>query len=165
MSGKPAKSVEFLSHNPDQTRKLGIQLGRLLQIGDMICLQGELGAGKTTFVQGLASGWGSRDPVTSPTFVLVNVYHRKDGKQFFHFDTYRLETIPEAEELDLEGMLGEGPLVIEWPEKIQKILPVERLWIKLEDREDDLRQLTFSPVGNHYASLLSEYNQMAFGSG
>jgi len=67
-------SMEFISRSAEQTRRVGMRLGTLLQTGDVICLIGDLGSGKTTFVQGLASGWGSLDPVSSPTFVLVNVY-------------------------------------------------------------------------------------------
>src|SRR5689334_22512726 len=111
-----ATAFDFLSHGPEQTWRLGMRLGALLKPGDVICLQGELGAGKTTFVQGLAQGWGSLDAVSSPTFILVNLHRKPDGGQLFHFDTYRLESAPEAEELDIDTMLSQGPLVIEWPE-------------------------------------------------
>ena len=100
-----------------------MRLGGLLQPGDLICLQGELGAGKTTLVQGMAQGWGSLDAVSSPTFILVNEYRRPNGGQFFHMDAYRLESGLEAAELDLDLMLGEGALVVEWPERISSVLP------------------------------------------
>lgn len=140
-----------------------MRLGALLQPGDVVCLQGELGAGKTTFVQGLAEGWGSLDAVSSPTFIIVNLYRRSDGHQLFHFDTYRLETAPEAEELDIDSMLFQGPLVIEWPERVEKVLPADRLWIRLEHIDDERRQLTFLPSGKHYTDLLAEYRQASFG--
>ncbi|HSQ39009.1 MAG TPA: tRNA (adenosine(37)-N6)-threonylcarbamoyltransferase complex ATPase subunit type 1 TsaE, partial [Anaerolineales bacterium] len=105
-------SLDFISRSPEQTRRIGIRLGGLLQPGDLVCLQGELGAGKTTLVQGLAQGWGALDAVSSPTFVLVNVYRRAGDGQFFHMDAYRIESAPEGEELDLVTMLGEGPLLI-----------------------------------------------------
>jgi tRNA threonylcarbamoyladenosine biosynthesis protein TsaE len=155
---------DFLSHSPEQTRRLGMRLGALLQPGDVICLQGDLGAGKTTLVQGLAAGWGSLDAVSSPTFILVNVYRRSDGGQLFHFDTYRIESAMEAEELDLEAMISAGPLVIEWPERMATVLPAERLWIHLEHVDDDRRQLTFRPVGKHYETLLSRFRQTSFGA-
>ena len=79
-----------------------MRLGGMLHTSDLICLQGDLGAGKTTLVQGLAQGWGSLDAVSSPTFVLVNEYRRPDACQLFHMDAYRLESAPEAAELDLE---------------------------------------------------------------
>lgn len=160
----PANAFDFLSHSPEQSRRLGMRLGAHLLPGDVICLQGELGAGKTTFVQGLASGWGSLDAVSSPTFVLVNLYRRSDGGQLFHFDTYRVESAPEAEELDLDSMLTNGPLVIEWPERMLGIIPAERLWIKLEYVDDDRRELTFLPTGQRYIDLLAEFRKSSFGT-
>jgi tRNA threonylcarbamoyladenosine biosynthesis protein TsaE len=160
----PANAFDFLSHSPEQSRRLGMRLGAYLLPGDVICLQGELGAGKTTFVQGLASGWGSLDAVSSPTFVLVNLYRRSDGGQLFHFDTYRVESAPEAEELDLDSMLTNGPLVIEWPERMLGIIPAERLWIKLEYVDDDRRELTFLPTGQRYIDLLAEFRKSSFGT-
>ena len=160
----PANAFDFLSHSPEQTRRLGMRLGALLCTGDIVCLQGELGAGKTTFVQGLAAGWGSLDAVSSPTFILVNVYRRPNGGQLFHFDTYRIESAPEAEELDLDAMLGAGSLVIEWPERMAGVLPAERLWIKLEHVDGDRRQLTFLPFGKHYENLLGDFRQSSFGT-
>ena len=68
----PAYSIDFVSRSPEQTRRLGMRMGTLLKSGDLLCLEGDLGSGKTTFVQGLAHGWGSVDAVTSPTFVIVN---------------------------------------------------------------------------------------------
>ncbi len=160
----PANAFDFLSHSPEQTRRLGMRLGALLQPGDIVCLQGELGAGKTTFVQGVAAGWGSLDAVSSPTFILVNLYRRADGGQLYHFDTYRIESLLEAEELDLEAMLSAGPLVIEWPERMLSVLPAERLWIKLEHVDDDHRQLTVLPAGNHHETLAQAFRQACFGA-
>ena len=159
-----ANSFDFLSHSPEQTRRLGMRLGALLQTGDVVCLQGELGAGKTTLVQGLAAGWGSLDAVSSPTFILVNIYRRPDEGQLFHFDTYRIESAPEAEELDLDAMLNDGPLVIEWPERMAGVLPDERLWIKLEYVDEDRRQLTFIPMGKNYETLLENFRKSSFGT-
>ncbi len=146
---------EFTTHGPEQTRQLGMRLGRSLQRGGLVCLQGELGAGKTTFVQGVAEGWGSLDAVSSPTFLLVNLYRRADGEQLFHFDTYRIESILEAEELDLEGMLADGALLVEWPERIERLLPRERLWIRFDYADDSERRLTASASGGHAENLLA----------
>jgi tRNA threonylcarbamoyladenosine biosynthesis protein TsaE len=159
-----ANAFDFFSHGSEQTRRLGMRLGAHLQVGDVVCLQGELGAGKTTFVQGLASGWGSTDAVSSPTFVLVNVYRRADGGQLFHFDTYRVESVYEAEELDLDSMMTGGALVIEWPERMTSLIPPERLWITFKYVDDDIRELTFLPVGTHYINLLNEFRKTSFGS-
>jgi tRNA threonylcarbamoyladenosine biosynthesis protein TsaE len=144
------------STSPAITRQLGQKLGALLQPGDCICLQGDLGAGKTTFVQGVAAGWGARDEVSSPTFVLVNVYRGADDEMLFHLDTYRIESAAEAEELDLDAMLAQGPLLIEWPERVQPILPAENLWVTLEYRDENERQLGFSANGPRYTSLLEQ---------
>src|SRR5512133_3108171 len=100
-----AHTMDFFSRSPAQTRRIGRRLGAALQAGDVICLQGDLGAGKTTFVQGVAQGWGSRDAVSSPTFILVNDYRRGDQAHLFHMDAYRLDSASEAEELDLDAML------------------------------------------------------------
>lgn len=146
----------FISSSPQATRQLGQSLGALLQPGDCICLQGDLGAGKTTFVQGVAAGWGARDEVSSPTFVLVNVYRGGDEKKLFHLDTYRIESPAEAEELDLDSMLAQGPLLIEWPERIQPVLPTETLWITLDYLDDARRQLNFQAAGVRYQQVLAD---------
>ncbi|MHB8807901.1 MAG: tRNA (adenosine(37)-N6)-threonylcarbamoyltransferase complex ATPase subunit type 1 TsaE, partial [Anaerolineaceae bacterium] len=125
-------TLEFLSRSPDQTRRVGARLGALLKAGDTLCLNGDLGAGKTTLVQGIAQGWGSPDPVTSPTFVLVNQYHRPDGQQISHLDAYRLSDAVEAEDLDLEYLLENGPLIVEWPLRIMSALPEAHIWVNLQ---------------------------------
>jgi tRNA threonylcarbamoyladenosine biosynthesis protein TsaE len=131
-----------------------MRLGGEIQAGDVICLQGDLGAGKTTFVQGLAQGWGSRDSVSSPTFIIVNVYRRENGGQLFHLDTYRLDSVPEAEELDLDSMLAEGALVVEWPERLGALVPDERLWINFDHTAEEQRQIRFNTKGKRYDELL-----------
>jgi tRNA threonylcarbamoyladenosine biosynthesis protein TsaE len=158
-----AHTFEFFSHSPEQTRRLGMRLGVLLQPGDLICLQGDLGAGKTTLVQGLAQGWGALDAVSSPTFVLVNAYRRPDSSSMFHFDAYRVDSLGEAEELDMDTLLSQGPLVIEWPERVEPILPAERLWAWLEYESDEHRTMRFSASGKRYESLLEDLRQNIYG--
>ena len=148
-------TVDFFSRSPEQTRRIGKRVGSALQSGDVICLQGDLGAGKTTFVQGIAQGWGSLDSVSSPTFILVNVYRRADQSQLFHMDAYRLDSTPEAEELDLDSMLADGALIIEWPERMAELIPSERLWIKLEHVDDEEREMKFKARGKRYDELLN----------
>ena len=152
-------TLEFFSHSPEQTRRLGTRLGVLLQPGDLICLQGDLGAGKTTLVQGLAQGWGALDAVSSPTFVLVNAYRRPDSAQLFHFDAYRVDSLGEAEELDMDAYLSQGPLVVEWPERVEPILPGERLWAWLEYESEEHRAMRFSARGKRYEALLDQLRQ------
>lgn len=156
-------SLEIFSRSPEQTRRVGMRLGKLLQCGDVICLQGELGAGKTTLVQGLAQGWGSLDAVSSPTFVLVNLYRRPDSSSLFHLDSYRIETVLEAEALDLDDMLMQGPLVIEWPERIKPILPKEHLWVQLNYQDDEQRSMLFTPHGARYLQMMDEFRQSVYG--
>ena len=147
-------SMDFFSRSPQQTRRIGARLGGALQPGDVICLRGDLGAGKTTFVQGAAQGWGSVDSVSSPTFILVNVYRRADGSQLFHMDAYRLNSTPEAEELDLDTMLAQGALLIEWPERLDGLVPPEHLWIALEHVDEEDRKMNFKARGRRYDELL-----------
>ena len=141
-----------------------MRLGGMLHTSDLICLQGDLGAGKTTLVQGLAQGWGSLDAVSSPTFVLVNEYRRPDACQLFHMDAYRLESAPEAAELDLDSMLAHGALIVEWAERIMSVLPNERLWISLDYRAEEQRQMNFRAKGARYDELLDELQANMFGA-
>ena len=158
-----AHTMDFFSRSPEQTRRIGRRLGGVLQAGDVICLQGDLGAGKTTFVQGVAQGWGSLDAVSSPTFILVNVYRRDDEARLFHMDAYRLDSAPEAEELDLDAMLAQGPLLIEWPERINGLVPDERLWIRFEHVDEEEREMNFKATGDRYDSLLETIRHAAYG--
>lgn len=147
-------TFEFISRSPDQTRRIGIRLGALLQSGDVICLSGDLGAGKTTFTQGIAKGWGSLERATSPTFVLAKYYSRPDGGKMSHLDAYRLLDALEAEDLDLELMMDNGPFIIEWPERIRSALPQLHLWVDLLWQDDQQRSLTFKPSGKHYIDVV-----------
>lgn len=158
-----AHMLEFFSRSPEQTRRIGLRLGALLKPGDVICLQGDLGAGKTTFTQGLAQGWGSLDSVSSPTFILVNQYRRADGSKLFHMDAYRLDSVPETEELDLDSMLAEGALIIEWPERLGDLIPKEHLNIRLEHISEEHRQMNFHAHGKHYDNLIDSIRQAMVG--
>jgi tRNA threonylcarbamoyladenosine biosynthesis protein TsaE len=156
-------TMDIFSRSPEQTRRIGMRLGGALQAGDVICLQGELGAGKTTFVQGIAHGWGSLDSVSSPTFIIVNVYRRGDAARLFHMDAYRLDSTPEAEELDIDSMLAQGPLLIEWPERMDGLVPSERLWIHLEHISEGEREMKFRASGKRYEDLLEVIRRAAYG--
>jgi len=140
-----------------------MRLGGALQTGDVICLQGELGAGKTTFVQGIAQGWGSVDSVSSPTFILVNVYRRADQSQLFHMDAYRLDSALEAEQLDLDSMQARGALIIEWPERMERLVPEERLWVSFEHAGEEEREMKFRATGKRYDELLGMLRTMGGG--
>lgn len=156
-------SFEFISRSADQTRRVGMRLGALLQPSDMIGLVGELGSGKTTLVQGIASGWGSLDPVSSPTFVLVNVYRHPDGDCLYHLDAYRLNNVAEAIDLDLDDMLSRGPLVVEWAEKIQPALSDEGLWVHMKYIDEEQRDMIFSAKGKHFEDMLAQLRKQIYG--
>jgi tRNA threonylcarbamoyladenosine biosynthesis protein TsaE len=157
-------ALEFFSRSPEQTRRLGIRLGSLIRPGDLICLSGDLGAGKTTLVQGMAQGWGSLDAVSSPTFVICNEYRRPDDhKVLYHLDAYRLSGPDEAIDLDLDRMLESGAMVVEWAERIQSVLPSARLWMKLRYVADEQRAMVLLPEGSHYEQIVSEFRRQSFG--
>jgi len=156
-------SFEFISRSAEQTRRVGMRLGGLIDSRAVICLVGDLGSGKTTFVKGLAAGWGSLDAVTSPTFVLVNMYRRPDRGLLYHLDAYRLKDAQEARDLDLDAMLEGGPLVIEWAERIQEALPKEHFLVTLRWITLDRRDLIFIAKGSHYQLLLTALRQRLYG--
>jgi tRNA threonylcarbamoyladenosine biosynthesis protein TsaE len=156
-------SLEIISRSTEQTRRVGMRLGALLQPGDLVALVGDLGSGKTTLVQGIAVGWGTLDPVSSPTFVLVNVYRHTDGLRLFHLDAYRLDGPTEALDLDLDNMLDQGPMVVEWAERVQSALPEQGLWVHLNYVDEVQRDLIFSGRGQHYEDLLSRFRKFVYG--
>ena len=119
--------------------------------GMVICLNGELGSGKTVFVKGFAKALGIQETVTSPTFSLVKEYH--DGEMpLFHMDVYRMEDSKENFGLD-DYLNQEGICIIEWPEMIEEQLPEERLDIKIKVIDDDVRVFVFTPHGEQYEEL------------
>lgn len=156
-------SLEFFSKSAEQTKRLGTRLGTLLKVGDVVCLSGDLGAGKTTFVQGIARGWGSLDNVTSPTFVIVNQYRRSEGTILHHMDAYRLMGAEDAYQLDMDAMYQSGALVMEWPEQIRAALPEAHLWVNLIWVDENQRRMVFLPKGEHYQKLISNFRQKTFG--
>ncbi len=158
-------TLEFVSRSADQTVRLGYRLGELIRPGDVICLSGVLGAGKTAFARGLGQGWGAIPPVTSPTFTLVHEHTRQaDDLRLYHVDSYRLAGPDDGLTFGLEELfLDENPLLIEWPERVAGLLPAARLWITFYFDEGDRRLITFEAVGNAYIDLLEEYRRRTFG--
>ena len=157
-------SFEVISRSPTQTRRIGMRLGEMLQPGDVIGLEGNLGAGKTTMVQGIASGWGSYDSVSSPTYVLVNVYRRLDRNQLFHLDAFRLENSEEAIDLDIDAMLDQGPLLIEWADRIKEALPENYLWINMRLINDEQRDFIVNARGDRHKTLLERFREEIYGA-
>ena len=153
--------VHMSSATAQRTEALGAALGGLLAPGDVICLSGELGAGKTVFSRGIGAGWGATLPLSSPTYNLVHEHERgADSARLYHLDFYRISGPREAETLGIYEILEGGDIVIfEWPERVLEILPAEHLWIDIMMREDDGRDLHFSAQGERHAALLNELRQ------
>ena len=156
---------EFTSGSALQTARIGERLGELIEMGDLICLQGELGAGKTCLAQGVGAGWGAQDVVTSPTFTLIHQLTRaQDDALLYHIDLYRVESEHEAHLLGLSDLLnGHAACVIEWPERAPSILPEACLSIQLTVLDETRRRLTFRAQGDRYVRLLDDLKRYAFG--
>jgi tRNA threonylcarbamoyladenosine biosynthesis protein TsaE len=116
----------------DQMRQLGERLAQLLRAGDLVLLTGDLGAGKTTLTQGIGAGLGVRGPITSPTFVIARVHPSEiGGPPLVHVDAYRLGSIAEVDDLDLDAGLDEAVTVVEWGEGLVEGLSADRLHVHL----------------------------------
>jgi tRNA threonylcarbamoyladenosine biosynthesis protein TsaE len=159
--------LDIISHSVEQTQRLGTRLGALLQPGDVVCLSGDMGAGKTMFSIGIGRGWGSQTQLTSPTYNLIHEHRheQESAKRLYHLDCYRLVGPEEAEQIGLDDILdGRGPVIFEWPEHIEDALPDERLWIELRILEPTRRTFVFNAVGERYETLLKQFRQSTFGS-
>ena len=144
------------SQSAQITQAIGGKLGRMLLPGDVLCLQGELGSGKTCLTQGIARGLGVTLPVTSPTFIIVNEYALPGRHhRLYHIDLYRVESAADARTTGLEEYLfGHDICVVEWAERVREILPSERLWITLGHLGEARRELEFVASGSRYENLI-----------
>lgn len=141
-------------HSSEETRELGNRLAKLLQAGDVITLEGELGVGKTTFTKGIATGLDIKRNITSPTFTIVKEYHGKIP--LYHMDVYRLEDSLEDIGFD-EYFHGNGVSVVEWAGFIEPYLPENRLDISIHYTEDeDIREIYLNPYGSHFEQVVNE---------
>lgn len=139
---------------PAETQEVGRRLGALLGAGDLLILTGDLGAGKTTFTQGLGEGLGVRGPVTSPTFVIARVHPTLgSGPSLIHVDAYRLGDAAELDDLDLDTDLDTAVTVVEWGSGLAETLSSDRLDLTLTRAEDDVRTLTLVPIGARWAEV------------
>lgn len=128
----------------EQTFELGKKLGQKALKGDIYCIKGDLGVGKTVFTKGVAAGLGIKEDITSPTFTIVNVY---EGKfTLYHFDVYRIGSIEQMEDIGYEEMFfGDGICIIEWAEIVKEIIPKEAIWIEVQkdfNKGEDYRKIT-----------------------
>lgn len=146
--------LSFDSRGPAETRRLGRALAAHLQAGDVILLQGELGAGKTCFSQGIGAGLRVREPVKSSSFVLVNEYSGR--LHVYHADLFRLEDPREVFELGLEENAADGLLLVEWPDRAPQEMPPEHLLVRFEVTDHTSRRVTYEPHGERYEALLRD---------
>jgi tRNA threonylcarbamoyladenosine biosynthesis protein TsaE len=145
---------EIVVPTADDMRTLGARVAALLTAGDLLVLTGGLGAGKTTFVQGVGAGLGVTGPVVSPTFVISRV-HRGGRLPLVHVDAYRLGSVAEVDDLDLDAALDESVTVVEWGEGLVEDLAGDRLEVRLErssDSDDETRRVTLAGVGARWSA-------------
>lgn len=157
--------VDIISHSAAQTARLGARLGQLLQAGDVLCLSGDMGTGKTVFSSGIGRGWGALHPLTSPTYNLVHQHNRQADKTIlYHLDCYRLQGVQDVDSIGFDDMIdGRGVMVIEWAERITDVIPAERLWVDMRVVESSRRIFTFEPTGTRYRKLVEQFRDAAFG--
>lgn len=143
----------------EQTQEFARQVGTRLKGGETFELKSDIGGGKTVFVSGLVEGFGSPDPVASPSFTINLVYGRKDGKKFYHFDFYRLDD-PGIMVRELGEVAGDKDIVtaVEWSDSVEKVLPKERVTVEITAIDENTRHITCHyPEALDY--LFSQKNQ------
>ncbi len=141
---------EYLTASPTQTKRLGEKLAKeilkkkLKKTAFVIGLKGELGGGKTTFLQGFAKGLGIKEKILSPTFVIMKKFKASNG-EFYHFDCYRVSKTKELLDLGFKEIISnpENIVVIEWADKIKKIMPKDSTWIKFDFVDEKTRKIFF----------------------
>jgi len=174
-------TVDVISHSSAQTQRLGMRLGELLRGGELILLDGQLGAGKTTFTQGLAQGMNISAIVNSPTFTLLKEYSGRaqtsadsaagehaaqpDERSLalYHFDLYRLDEVEEIIDLGFEDYFyGSGVSVVEWAEKASALWPADKLYICIKALNETKRTLLFRATGARYCELLRQFQKNTY---
>ncbi|WP_338787796.1 tRNA (adenosine(37)-N6)-threonylcarbamoyltransferase complex ATPase subunit type 1 TsaE [Metabacillus sp. FJAT-53654] len=148
------EEFEFSTNSSEETLEIAKRLSEKVKKSDVVTLEGDLGAGKTTFTKGLAKGLGIKRNVNSPTFTIIKEY--KDGRlPLYHMDVYRLEDADEDLGFD-EYFHGNGITVVEWAHLIEDQLPSERLDIKILYVNDSTRKIMMTPYGSHYVEICKE---------
>jgi len=138
--------METITNNSKETQKLGEDFAKEIKEGGMVCLSGDLGAGKTTFAQGLLKGLGCSGPFTSPTFTIVKEYKVESIKyKAYHMDCYRIKK-EDMINLGWKEIIAEPKniVIIEWAKRIKNIIPQKAIWIKFEWIDEEKRRITFN---------------------
>lgn len=140
--------LERVSEDETTTRRIGAALGRWLQPGDIVAVQGPLGAGKTRLIQGIAEGLGVAEPVQSPSFILIQAYPLPGGGKFYHVDLYRLEDLEAVWDLGLWDLFDEVAIIaVEWPERASGFIPEPYLRVTLIPIEETVRRVRIEAIG------------------
>ena len=145
---------EHVLPTAEDTHALGRALAGRLGRGDLVVLVGPLGAGKTALTQGIGAGLGVREPVTSPTFVIARV-HRSERVPLVHVDAYRLGSVADVEDLDLDVTVADSVTVVEWGQGLVEQLADEHLEVRLDRRADDVRTARLVPHGPGWEERLA----------
>ena len=167
-------TLDCISHSVEQTQRLGMRLGELLQGGELLLLEGQLGTGKTTFTQGLARGLAITATVNSPTFTLLKEYPAQPrtaqeeqparvGPALYHFDLYRLDDPAEIFDLGFDDYFsGNGVCIVEWADKADLYWPADHLRIRLKMLSETKRGLVFTATGARYCDLLRRFQKRTY---
>lgn len=166
---------KIISYNEEQTKKLGSNLAKLSSDGEVIGLIGDLGGGKTTFVQGFAQSLGIKEPITSPSFVLMKKYPISNLKSsillptsrdaedeqisnLYHIDLYRIKDLSDVYSFGFYEILEDKKsiILIEWAEKVMRILPKQKLIIEFDFLGENERKIIFKPIGKRYEELINK---------
>jgi tRNA threonylcarbamoyladenosine biosynthesis protein TsaE len=147
--------LALASVSPAETRRLGERLSRYLEAGDVVLLEGELGAGKTCFAQGIGKGLRVAEAVKSSSFVLVNEYHGR--LKVYHADLFRLSGPDEVADLALAENGADGLLLVEWPDRAVSEMPPEHLRVRFSIESERGRKLELSAQGERYKELLAAF--------
>lgn len=152
----------LLSNSERKTQRLGFALGACLRVGDVVLLQGEMGAGKSVLTRAAARGMGVEGPVPSPTFTILNI-HEGTAMKLYHFDLYRLEGEDALYEMGLDEFIParDGASLIEWPQMAQEAMPGDHLAIDIRYAHDGMaRELTLTPMGAFDEKRIEEILRM-----
>ena len=170
MINQSSCTLDSISHSAAQTQRLGMRLGELLDGGELILLNGQLGTGKTTFTQGLAQGMGITAQINSPTFTLLKEYAgtqpgypAQRRPALYHFDLYRLDDPEEMLDLGFEEYFSsDGVCVVEWAEKANLYWPGDHLDIHMKMLSETKRSLLFTAIGSRYCELLRQFQKNTY---